>query len=149
MDILWSGLPSRQMSRELFKAKRKAFRIGPLPAALINKALGTELDVADVWVSKACHGHIADDHPDDYQIVMANLIDILRSPSYAGQDAHNPKGFYLVKRVETPVNGREFVLVAIGLELSAFGTYNVKSAYTMKQGQVNSRRLKGALKVLY
>lgn len=136
------------MSRGLFKTKRKAFRIGPLPAALINKALGTELDVADVWVSKACHGHIADAHPDDYHVVMANIVDILRSPTYAGQDAHNPKGFYLVKRIEVPIDGREFVLVAIALELSAYGTYNVKSAYTIKQEQVDSRRLKGALKVL-
>lgn len=137
------------MSRKLFKAKRKGFRVGPLPADLINKALGTELETADVRVSKACHGHIADDHPEDYQVVMANIIDILRSPTYAGQDAHNPRGFYLVRRIELPVRDREFVLVAISLELSVHGTYNVKSAYTIKQQDVDSRRLKGALKVLF
>lgn len=137
------------MSRKLFKAKRKAFRVGPLPADLINKALGTELETADVWVSKACHGHIADDPPEDYQVVMANIIDILRSPTYAGQDAHNPRGFYLVRRIELPVREREFALVAIALELSVHGTYNVKSAYTIKQQDVDSRRLKGALKVLF
>lgn len=137
------------MDPKLFKTKRKAFRVGPLPADLINKALGTELESADVWVSKACHGHIADDHPDDYQVVMANIIEILRSPTYAGQDAHNPKGFYLVRRIELPVQGREFALVAIALELSDHGTYNVKSAYTIKQQDVDSRRLKGALKVLF
>lgn len=137
------------MGSKLFKTKRKAFRVGPLPADLINKALGTELETADVWVSKACHGHIADDHPDDYQVVMANIIEILRSPTYAGQDAHNPKGFYLVRRIELPVQGREFVLVAVALELSGHGTYNVKSAYTIKQQDVDSRRLKGALKVLF
>ena len=80
---------------------------------------------------------------------MANIIDILRSPTYAGQDAHNPRGFYLVRRIELPVEGREFVLVAISLELSVHGTYNVKSAYTIKQQDVDSRRLKGALKVLF
>lgn len=134
--------------RDLIKAKRKAFRVGPLPVDLINRALGTELEPADVWVSKACHGHIADDHPDDYPIIMANIIDILRSPSYAGQDAQNGEGFYLVKRVEA-VADREFALVAIGLEITEHGTYNVKSAYIIKQIDVDSRRLKGALKVLY
>jgi hypothetical protein len=137
------------MARDLIKTRRKAFKVGPLPAHLINRALGTELDVADVWVSKACHAHIADDHPDDYPVIMANLIDILRSPTYAGQDAHSGGGFYLVKRLEAAVAGRDFALVAIALELSQHGTYNVKSAYTIKQQDVDSRRLKGALKVLY
>lgn len=137
------------VNRDLIKARRKAFRVGPLPAELINRALGTELDVADVWISKACHGHIADDHPTDYPIIMANIVEILRSPTYAGQDAQNGNGFYLVKRIDPPVEGREFALVAIALELSPHGTYNVKSAYTIKQQDVDSRRLKGALKVLY
>ncbi len=137
------------MNRELFKARRKAFRVGPLPAELINRALNTELEIADVWVSKACHSHIADDHPDDYKTIMANIIEIMRSPTYAGQDASNPNGFYLVRRVEAAIAGREFALVAIGLELSRHGTYNVKSAYTIKQTDIDSRRLKGALKVLF
>ena len=136
------------MARKLIKTKKKAFRVGPLPADRINKALGTELETADVWVSKACHSHIADDHPDDYQVILANIVDILRTPTYAGQDAHNAKGFYLVKRIDQAIKGREFALVAIALEVSQFGTYNVKSAYTIKQADVDSRRLKGALKNL-
>jgi hypothetical protein len=134
--------------RELIKAKRKAFRIGPLPVDLINRALGTEMDPGDVWVSKACHGHMADDHPDDYPLIMANIVDILLAPTYAGQDAKNGNNFYVVKRVE-PVEDREFALVAIGLEMTEHGNYNVKSAYTIKQADVDSRRLKGALQVLY
>lgn len=134
--------------RDLIKTKRKAFRVGPLPADLINRALGTELDIADVWVSKACHAHIADDHPDDYSVILANIIDILRAPTYAGQDAKNGNGFYLVKRVE-PVADREFALIAISLEMSDHGTYNVKSAYTIKQQDIDSRRINGALKMLY
>lgn len=137
------------MKRGLIRNTRRAFRVGPLPAELINRALGTELDIADVWVSKACHTHIADDHPADYPVIMAHLIDILRSPTYAGQDAHSGSGFYLVRKVEPGVDGREFALVAIALELNQFGTYNVKSAYTIKQTDVDSRRLKGALKPLY
>jgi len=33
--------------------------------------------------------------------------------------------------------------------MSSHGTYNVKSAYTIKQQDVDSRRLRGALKVLF
>jgi hypothetical protein len=133
----------------LSKKHYKAFRVGPLPADPINRALGTELDSADVWVSKACHGHIAIDHADDYPIIMANLIDILRSPTYVGQDPQHGGGFYLVKRVMPGVEGRDFALVAIAMEISPHGTYNVKSAYTIKQQTVDSRRLTGSLKVLF
>lgn len=134
--------------RDLIKARRKAFLVGPLPAALINRALGTDLEPANVWVSKACHAHIANDHPEDYPVIIANIIDILRAPMYAGQDPKHAHGFYLVKCVE-PVADREFALVAISLELSQHGTYNVKSAYTIKQQDVDSRRVNGALKILY
>jgi hypothetical protein len=133
----------------LFKQKRNAFRVGPLPAERINRALGTELEPADVWVSKACHQHIANDHPDDYAVIKANIVDILTAPTYAGQDPKNGEGFYLVKRIHPPVADGEFALVAIALELNQHGTYNVKSAYIIKQLDVDSRRLRGALKRLY
>lgn len=68
---------------------------------------------------------------------------------YAGQDAHNGSGFYLVRKVEPGVHGRDFALVAIALELNQFGTYNVKSAYTIKQSDIDKRRMKGALKTLF
>ncbi len=137
------------MNRDLIRPRRPAFRVGPLPADLINRALNTELENVDVWVSKACHAHIAEAHPDDYEVIMAHLIDILRSPTYAGQDPRHGDAFYLVKRVEPGVNDRDFALVAISLERSQHGTYNVRSAYTIKQADVDSRRLNGALKRLY
>lgn len=137
------------MNRNPIRARRKAFRVGPLPADLINRALQTELEIADVWVSKACHRHIAEDHTDDYPVIMANLIDVLRSPTYAGQDARHGGAFYLVKRVEPGIHNRDFALVVIALEVNLHGAYNVRSAYTIKQSDVDSRRLKGALKLLF
>lgn len=137
------------MKRDLFGQRRKAFRVGPLPADLINRFLKTELEISDVWVSKACHNHIAKDHPEDYPVIMSNLIEVLRSPTYAGQDARHGGAFYLVKRVEPGVQDREYALVAVALELSQHGTYNVRSAYTIKQTDVDSRRLNGALKRLF
>jgi hypothetical protein len=137
------------MNRNPIRARRVAFRVGPLPADLINRALQTELEIADVWVSKACHSHIAEDHADDYPVIMANLIDVLRSPTYAGQDARHGGAFYLVKRVEPGIHNRDFALVVIALEVNQHGAYNVRSAYTIKQSDVDSRRMKGALKLLF
>jgi hypothetical protein len=132
---------------QLFPKKFKAFRVGPLPADAINKVLGTELDVADVWVSKACHAHIANDHPEDYPIVKAHMIDIIREPTLVGQDPAHGRNFYLVKRIVDD-EGKEFGMIALGLEVSSFGTYNVRSAYRISQEDVNGRRLRGSLKSL-
>jgi hypothetical protein len=129
---------------KLIKPKYKAFRVGPLPADAINRALGTELDVADVWVSKECHRHIAEDHSQDYQAVMANIIDIIRSPAWVGQDPKHGENFYLVRRVQKDGDSAP-ILVAIGLEVSRHGTYNVRSAYAISEEDVLSRRLRGSL----
>lgn len=151
LNLTMQSLSTRAMTmnRNPNRTKRMAFRVGPLPAGLINRALQTELEVADVWVSKACHTHIAEDHPGDYPVIMANLIDILRSPTYAGQDSRHGGAFYLVKRVEPGVHNSKFALVVIALEVSQHGTYNVRSAYTIKQRDIDSRRLNGALKLLF
>jgi hypothetical protein len=130
-----------------FPKKFKSFRVGPLPADAINKALGTELEVADVWVSKACHAHIAIDHPQDYPIIKAHIIDIIREPNMVGQDPAHGRNFYLVKRIMDE-QGKEFAMIALGLELSRFGTYNVRSAYRISQESVTTRRLRGSLKSL-
>jgi hypothetical protein len=131
--------------RPLIKGRYKAFRVGPLPADEINRVLGTELDVADVWVSKACHRHIAEDHPADYPLVKAHIVDILRTPTWVGQDARHGRNFYVVKRL-TVGAAADIILVAIALQLSDKGTYNVRSAYRIDQADVDSRRLRGALK---
>ena len=50
----------------LIKQRFKTFQVGPLPAEIINKALGKKLHAADVRASKAAHSHIVLDHPCDY-----------------------------------------------------------------------------------
>lgn len=135
------------MNRKLFKPKFKAFRVGPLPAAAINAALGTELEVCDVWVSKLAHQHIALDHPDDYAAVKANIIDIITNPTWVGQDPRHGDNFYLVRR--TPQEGADAVLIAIGLEVNEFGTYNVRTAYAIGEEDILTRRLRGSLHPLY
>lgn len=140
-------MKDRDPVRRVIKPKFKAFRVGPLPVDRINAALGTELDAADVWVSKAAHQHIALDHPDDYAAVRANIVEIIRSPTWAGQDPRHGRNFYLVRRV--PVrDGLEPILIAIGLEPSDHGTYSVRTAYAISERDVLNRRLRGSLHIL-
>lgn len=51
----------------------EAIEVGPLPAAMINRTLGTELVDGIVRVSRTAHRHIAQDHAADYPLVMAHL----------------------------------------------------------------------------
>ena len=135
------------LMRQLIHNRYPAFRIGPLNVAPINKAIDTELDPADVWVSKKCHEHIAVDHSHDYETIMANFIEIVRSPTFVGQDPKHGDNFYIVKRIPTE-DGNDFILVAIGMTLSKRGTFNVKSAYRISQADIDTRRLRGSLKQL-
>jgi hypothetical protein len=64
-----------------------------------------------------------------------------------GQDPAHGRNFYLVKRIMDE-QGKEFAMIALGLELSRFGTYNVRSAYRISQESVTTRRLRGSLKLL-
>lgn len=122
-----------------------AFKIGPLPVAQINKALDLELDDGDVWVSKAAHQHIAEDHPDDYPLIIAHIVEIIRDPTFAGQDPKHGKNFYLVRML--PVDrDRNFAMVAIGLEMTQYGTYSVRSAYAISKEDVDTRTTRGSLK---
>src|SRR4051794_7240150 len=113
----------------------KAFRVGPLPTPHINKALGTELEVGDVWVSKICHEHIATDHPDEYPLIKGNIVDIITDPTWVGQDPKHGENIYLVRKL--PVEGEEFALVAVGLEMTEHGTYSVRSAYRINHADVD------------
>ena len=119
--------------------KYSAFRVGPLPTNKINQALGMDLLPGDVWVSKACHGHIARDHPEDYAVIIAAIFEIVAAPLYVGQDPKSSHNFYVVRRLPTGATG-PFGLVAIGFEPNEFGGYNVRSAYALSQEDVDNRR---------
>jgi hypothetical protein len=123
----------------------KAFRVGILPASRINRALGTELDAAEVWVSKACHAHIATDHAEDYKLIIDNIGDVISDPTWAGQVHRHGTNFYVVRLVRN-LEGERLVLVAIGLEVSTHCNYNVRSAYTIKHEIIDRRRLLGTVK---
>lgn len=126
-------------------AKYKAFKVGPLPAAQINKALDLELEVGDVWVSRACHKHMAEDHPSDYPLIMGHIVDIIRDPTFAGQDPKHGGNIYLVRRLQAERED-DFALIAIGLEITEYGTYSVRSAYAINKADVDTRTMRGSLR---
>lgn len=123
----------------------KAFRVGPLAAEQINRALDLELDDGDVWVSRACHRHMAEDHPSDYPHIKSNIIEIIREPTWVGQDAKHGANIYLIRRLSVE-DDLPAALIAIGLEMTEYGTYSVRSAYRIKQEDVDTRILHGSLK---
>lgn len=118
----------------------RAIRVGPLAVAKVNAALGTELEPGEVWVSAACHAHIAADHAEDYPHILAALFDIVTDPVYVGQDPKHGRNFYLVRPLPAGAPNPQG-LVSIGLERNRFGGYNVRSAYTISQATVDQRRL--------
>lgn len=104
----------------------------------INSVLGADLEQGDVWVSSACHRHMAIDHPEDYPVIMAALETIVAHPLYVGQDPKHGRNFYLVRPIGGGAN--PYALVSIGLEPNKHGGYNVRTAYTISQETVDKRR---------
>ena len=120
-----------------------ALDLGPLPADLINRTLGTELEPGRVRLSARARLHIAEDHPNDYQTCMAALPGAVAAPTYIGQAPHHARNIELVKRVRG-VEGW-MVLVAVGLEPDRRGDYRVRSSYLVRESTVEGRRLRGRL----
>lgn len=119
--------------------KYRAFRVGPLPVDKVNRALGVDLEPGEVWVSADCHRHIAEDHPDDYPFVVQAIFEIVAGPLYVGQDPKHHRNFYFVKSLPDGAPNPQG-LVSIGFEPNKFGGYNVRTAYSISQSDVDARR---------
>jgi hypothetical protein len=115
-----------------------------LPVETINRTIDTELDAAEVILSRAVQAHAARRHPVDYPLCLPHLAAIISDPLYIGDDEANVGKVELISRV--PAIG-DFVLVAINLELDEYGRYHVASFYIVSEKKINGRRAKGFLKV--
>jgi len=124
--------------------KYSSLDLGPLPANLVNRALGTELEPGEVHMSGLAHRHAAEDHPGDYPICWPRLAQAIASPTYIGQAPRQGENFELVRRF--PGNPGGTVLVAVGLERDEKGRYRVKSFYLIDEDDVERRRHKGYLR---
>lgn len=111
---------------------------------VINRTLGSELEVGEAILTARAQDHIAKDHPDDRDLVMANLQAVIRSPTYIGQSPHHGAALELVRHVMLPGTDKH-VLAAVSLTPNLFGNYNVHSAYVITQARVDRRIARGHL----
>jgi hypothetical protein len=112
----------------------------------INAVLGTELEAGRARLSSAAHRHMAEDHPADYPVCIAALMaGAIATPTFIGQDPSHARNFALVKRIQR--SDGSAVLVAIGLERTPGGTYNVRTSYLIPQRVVDARRAAGRLRI--
>jgi hypothetical protein len=109
----------------------------------INAALGTELACGEARLSASAHRHVAEDHPGDYPICLAAMREVIADPTFVGQDPKHADNFVLVKRIG--LTDAKMVLVAVGLEPDAAGTYSVRTSYLIPQRTVDARRSAGRL----
>ena len=121
-----------------------AIDLGPLPTAAVNAVLDTELEPGNARLSPAAHRHMAEDHPDDYPVCIANLRRAIADPTFIGQAPHHPENFELIRRINRP-DGKG-VLVAVGLEPDKTGTYRVRSCYLVRREVIDTRRREGRLR---
>lgn len=125
-------------------ARTKTIVLGPLPVDWINRTLGTELEAGEAILTVRAQDHIAEDHPEDRDLVMANLQAVVTNPTYIGQSPHHGAAFELVRRVMLPGTDKH-VLAAVKLTPNPFGNYNVHSAYVINQDRVDRRIARGHL----
>lgn len=118
----------------------RSIKLGALQVDKINKALGTELDPGDVWISALAHEHIAEKHGDEYEAVMAAVREIVASPFYVGQDPKHGRNFYIVKKI----TGANFPngLLSISLKANKHGGYNCRTCYSISDEDLADRRAK-------
>ncbi|WP_315765566.1 hypothetical protein [Bradyrhizobium sp. SZCCHNR2009] len=117
--------------------------IGPMPVTVVNKTLGTELEVGDVILSRGAQRHANRRHPEDYPKCLPHLASVIASPRYIGDD-HTNSGIEIWGYVAAL---GALVLVAIELIPDAQGRYHISSFYIVSERKADARRLKGFLKV--
>ena len=125
-------------------ARGKTIVLGLLPVDVINRTLGTELEAGEAILTVRAQDHIAEDHPEDRNLVMANLQAVITNPTYIGQSPHHGAAFELVRRVILPGTDKH-VLAAVHLIPNASGSYSVHSAYVINQAKVDRRIARGRL----
>ncbi len=126
-------------------AKLVPLQFGPLPVAKINKALGLELDSANVRMTVAAQHHAAKKHPQDYPANLPLIGGIIGNALYVRDDFRNDGKIELVGK---PAGAPNWLLVAVTISLDADGYYNVASFYPISQKKVDERRQSGHLKIL-
>lgn len=120
-----------------------ALDLGQLPIKKIERTLGLELDPGEVVFSVGAQIHAAKKHPEDFASYLPFVGTVVSDPLYLGDDARNPDKIEFISRLPGQPGG---LLVAVEICRDRNGKYNDCSIYTIKQSQIEARRLKGYLK---
>ncbi len=126
---------------KLQKGTYPALDLGDLPAEIINRTLGTELEPGPVHMSGLAHRHAAEKHPDDYPICRQHIAEVIRDPTFIGQAPNHRENIELLRRLREPPGSA--VLVAVSLELDESGRYRVRSCYLVTEDEIGRKRQKG------
>ncbi|BAM87706.1 conserved hypothetical protein [Bradyrhizobium oligotrophicum S58] len=114
-----------------------------MPVNVVNKTLGTELEVGDVILTRGAQRHANRRHPEDYPKCLPHLASVIANPRYIGDD-HTNSGIEIWGYVATL---GALVLVAVELIPDDEGRYHISSFYMVSEKKADARRLKGFLKV--
>jgi hypothetical protein len=123
-----------------------AIHLGPLPVDAINAVLRTELEPGIARLSQTAHKHMAEDHPADYPICIAEIALTIATPTFIGQAPEHGRNFEMIRRI-WHADG-SVVLVAIGLEPDERGAYKVRTCYLLEAHKLEQRRRQGHLKLV-
>lgn len=114
--------------------------VGPLPTAVIRRALRLELMEGAVHFSRRAQAHAWERHPDDFALCLNAMREVVASPDYVGRGPHQKDGFELIGEVAC---GGALVLVAVKLRPDASGRYAVSSTYVIDRNKLARRLRKG------
>ncbi|RTL52931.1 MAG: hypothetical protein EKK40_07140 [Bradyrhizobiaceae bacterium] len=114
-----------------------------MPADVINKTLGTEIEAGDVILTRGAQRHAYRRHPEDYPKCLPHLASVVADPRYIGDDDTNSG----IEIWGYAIAIQSLVLVAVELMPDANGRYQISSFYMVSEKKAQSRRQKGFLKV--
>lgn len=110
------------------------------PIAAINQYLGFELSPGGVWVSVACHQHIALNHPDTYQACYPHLASLIPNPSFLGQSPHHSETIEIIKRFRGQGGEPLIALMALRITANKHGNYHLETTYLIEDKDLDARR---------
>jgi hypothetical protein len=116
------------------RARNRTLDLGPLPVALVNRALGLELRPGPVIFRAAEQDHAHERHGADYLRCLPFVGLAIASPTF-GQSPRHPAGFELVKVTSDGVH----ILVALTVVADEAGAYPVQSLYPISKSTAMRR----------
>ncbi len=81
-------------------------------------------------------------HQDEYDSILPHIASIVTAPLLIGDDLRNPGCIELLGRVPTIAG---YILVAICVEATVPGKYEVRSFFSTKEDKVQRRKERGFL----